>query len=172
MAIIVPVVGDPIDVSHGISVANELNDIGTLQVKQLAADVSKTGTSFSDITGLSFAVVSGREYAWEAYLFYEAANVNTGLSVSHNHGGGDSKQLILIYGAAAGNTSTTSYNSGTDTNTGTSTVASSGAIYMVVVTGYYFCTSTGTFAMRYQRNGTSATVTIKKGSVLRAHSVA
>ena len=52
--------------------------IGAVQGVVLAADVSKSASSWSDITGLTAAVLNGRAYGFKACLIYEASSTSGG----------------------------------------------------------------------------------------------
>lgn len=138
----------------------------------LNADLTANPSSFSDVTGLTCAVTNGREYAWEAWGTHAEANVNTGVSLGFNHPGGTCSSWTEIYPGGATSAVVTEFNAAVNTNGGTNTNTGTGSGRYWHMRGTYQCTADGTFAIRYQRNGTSANVTIGKGSILVMHSVA
>jgi hypothetical protein len=159
----VPAAGDPIVTSWGQAVANHANHFIPLY---MSADVSKTGNTYSDITGLSFAVVSGKEYLLDLNLWYDVAGTSTGLSVAYdlsNSATGTVRAIVQIFGNASATAATSEELSAEDTATGTSSTDAT-TIRLIRWTGLYRCTADGTFALRYKRNGTSTTVTIYAGS--------
>lgn len=157
----VPSDNDDIITSWGISVADHANHFIPLI---MSADITKSGSTFSDVTDLTFACTSGKAYNIHLFLTYEAAGTSTGLSVGFNHPGGTARAYVEIHGPTSAATHTDEWLSATNTATGTSTVNSSSTIYGIEWKGRYVCTSTGTFALRYKRNGSSANVTIHQGS--------
>lgn len=156
----VPVAGDPATISWAQDVANHANHVIPLY---MSADVSKTGSSFSDVTGLTFACTSGKTYNIQLCGSYTVGGTNTGIGLGFNSPGGTTRIRSQIFGNGSPTGSTTEWLSSTDTATGTSTTDST-AVRHWVMTGTYVCTSSGTFAIRYNRNGTSTTVTIFAGS--------
>lgn len=156
----VPSAGDPVTVAWGQAVATHANHLIPVY---MGADVSKTGSSFSDVTGLTFPVTNGKKYAIKLWGTYTVGGTSTGLSLGYNSPGGTTRLFVRIYGNASATGSTSEVLSSTDTATGTTTTDST-AVRMWELWGTYACTSSGTFAIRYNRNGTSTTVTIYAGS--------
>lgn len=155
----VPAPGDAIDLSWGQDVANRINHVIPLY---MSSDVSKTSGSFSDVTGLTFPVVNGKFYTINLVGSYTVGGTSTGIGIGYTSPGGTTRLLATLY--------STSYISGSnewlsssDTATGTSTTHST-AEHQFQLRGTYQCTSDGTFAIRYNRNGTSTTVAILAGS--------
>ncbi len=156
----VPAAGDAVDASWGQAVANHANHLIPVY---MTADVSKTGNSFSNITGLTFDVVNGKSYAFDLVLWYDVGGTSTGLAIAVNHPGGHVRMRSVIGGNASATGTTSEWILSTDTATGTTTTDAV-ARRDIRLTGNYTCTGDGTFAFRYQRQGTSTTVTIYAGS--------
>jgi len=156
----VPSAGDPITIAWGQQSANHANHLIPIY---MGSDVSKTGSSFSDVTGLTFAVTNGKRYNVRLSGAYTVGGTSTGLSLGFNSPGGTTRLFVRIYGNGGATTAATEVLSTTDTATGTSTTDST-SVRMWELWGIYQCTSDGTFAIRYNRNGTSTTVTIYAGS--------
>lgn len=156
----VPSAGDPITVAWGQQVANHANHLIPLC---MSSDVGKTGSSFTTVSGLSFEVVSGKSYNIQLSGDYTVGGTSTGLSLGFSSPGGTTRLFCRIYGNGSATGSTTEVLSATDTATGTSTTDSTSRRHWEL-NGVYACTASGTFAIRYNRNGTSTTVTIYAGS--------
>ena len=162
-----------LDASSNAAVAGYFSVLGVReQVAMLTAGETKSTNTFGDVTGLTLPVVNGREYAFEAWGMHSEANTATGVSLGVNHPGGTFYTWTEIYPGGATTTVVNEFNAATDTNTGTSTCTSINVGRYWHMRGVYQCTADGTFAIRYKRNGTSANVTIDKGSVLVMRSVA
>lgn len=156
----VPSAGDPATIAWAQSVANHANHLIPLY---MSADVSKTGSSFSDVTGLTFAVTNGKSYNIQLVGSYTVGGTSTGLSLGFSSPGGTSRIHSTIFSSAYDSSAWTEWLSSTDTATGTSTTHTT-AVHQFRLYGTYACTASGTFAIRYNRNGTSTTVTIYAGS--------
>lgn len=156
----VPVAGDPATISWAQDVANHANHVIPLY---MSADVNKTSSSFSDITGLTFAVTNGKCYSIRLQLSYTVGGTSTGLSIGFSSPGGTCRLFTRIYGNGSATGVTSEVLSSSDTATGTSSTDST-ALRLIEVFGTFVCTSDGTFALRYNRNGTSTTVTVYAGS--------
>lgn len=68
----------------------------------LAADVTKNNTTFSDVTGLSWSVVSGTQYQFECRVRYTSSATTTGSRWSLN----GPTFSVLAYTSSYGNTTT------------------------------------------------------------------
>lgn len=156
----VPSAGDPITVAWGQSVANHANHLIPLY---MSADVSKTSSSFSTITGLSFACTSGKTYAIRLQGTHTVGGTSTGLKLGFDSPGGTTRLFARIYGNGADTTAFTEVLSSSDTASN-ATTSDSTSVRMWELFGTYVCTSTGTFSIRYARGGTSTTVTVYAGS--------
>lgn len=165
MGVTVPAAGDDIEASWGIDVATRINNLSLV----LSADVPTSSASWADLTGLTFACTSGKNYSFELALTYESSSTSGGPVVGFNHPGGTCHMLVDYYGDTSATVSQTEAQNGTDGTGGSSGVATAntgGANYFIRATGRYQCTSTGTFAIRMKRN-TTGTVTFHKGCLLR-----
>lgn len=165
MGVTVPAAGDDIEASWGIDVATRINNLSLV----LSADVTTSSASWADLTGLTFACTSGKNYSYTLILTYESSSTSGGPVVGFNHPGGTCHMLIDYYGDTSATVSQTEAQNGTNGTGGSSGVATAntgGANYFIRAVGRYQCTSTGTFAIRMKRN-TTGTVTFHKGCLLR-----
>lgn len=156
----VPSAGDAIATAWGQSVANHANHLIPLG---MTADASTSSGSFGDVTGLSFAAVSGKAYAIRLGGTYAVGGTTTGIGIGFTGPGGSTRLFVRIYGNGSPTGVTSEVVTSSDTGTGTSTTDST-ATRMWEAWGTFVCTSTGTWKLRFNRNGTSATVTIHSGS--------
>ncbi len=157
----VPSAGDPIITSWGQDVANHANHLIPVYA---TADATTTSTSFGTITGMSFAVVNGKEYSFGSLaLYYTVGGTSTGLKVGYTAPSGTCRLYTRIYGNGSDIAATNEVLGANDTATGTTTTDST-AGRLIEMFGVYRCTADGTFSLRFARAGTSTTVTIYKGS--------
>lgn len=164
MSITVPTDGDPVIASWGNDVATQLNHMIPVI---MSADFPLTSVSFptvGDITGLTFTCVSGKVYNIQLCGTYTVGGTSTGLGLGYNHPGGTARLLSeILSSSTSDSTPDTEWLIATDTATGTSTTDTTNSHFWSL-RGIYQCTSDGTFAVRANRNGTSTTVTLIKGS--------
>ncbi len=156
----VPSAGDPITVAWGQAVAQHANHLIPLY---MSADVSKTGNTFSTITGLSFDCVNGNEYTIRLNGTYSVGGTSTGIAIGFESPGGTTRLMSRIWGSGGATTVTNETLATSDTATGTTTTAST-SIQHWELFGTYQCTVSGTFNIRYARGGSSTTVTVYAGS--------
>lgn len=156
----VPSAGDPITVAWGQSVANHANKLIPVIV---SADVSKTSSSMSTVTGLTFPCVNGKVYTVNLVLTYTVGGTSTGIAFGFDHPGGAARIFSTIFGNASATGSTSEWLTAVDTATGTTTTDAA-STRQALYRGTYSCTADGTFSVRYARGGTSTTVTVSQGS--------
>ena len=108
---------------------------------------------FTDVTGLTFPVVSGQTYAFYFYVVFQSAQVNTGHKCSVNAPAGTLDFHVLnqiIANAAAGAaTWTERHNTVRDDMTLLTSTIAAAADLICIVQGRYVCTANGTFAVRF-----------------------
>jgi hypothetical protein len=157
--------GQDITEAWGDSVATELN---RTQNVLLTADVSKAASSWSDITGLTAPVVAGRRYIVRATLIWNNDSTG-GIRLGFNHPGGTFRAIVRYTGETAADAFINEFQTTTDGGTGVTSVDTSSTPRVIVAEGTYKCTSSGTFALRYYRNGAgTATVVEASGFTLIA----
>lgn len=169
MSIDAPAVGERIVYTFAADVAEQLNKSYPLT---LDADESTNAAaaSASDVTGLTFPVLTGKSYEISLRLDYSCANTNQGIGIGIRHPGGTAHGLFRATGPSGFATETLERlfenAAATDELTTYATVGSGGSHYVVEATVFYACTADGTFAIRKARNGTpgSTGVTLYKGS--------
>lgn len=160
-----PTAGTNGDASWAQDVAAALN----LGGKILAADVTTSSGSFSDLTGLSFPCTNGKVYNIEVELWYEHSSTSGGPVIGFDHPGGTGHMFIVYAGETSAVSSDTEAQNGTDGSgggAGVATVNGAGNTYSIRGWAKYVCTSTGTWTLRFKRN-TTGTLTIQKGSAIR-----
>lgn len=138
-------------------------EINRTQSVLLAADVSKAASSWSDITGLTAAVLNGRRYLLRAFLLWTQSSTSGGVKVGVNHPGGQFRGLVRYTGETAADALVTEFHTVTDDGAGVATADASATPRVVMIEGRYNCTADGTFALRYFRN-TTGTAAILEGS--------
>lgn len=162
MGVTVPSAGDSITASWGSDVATRINNMSLT----LSANVTTSSGTFSDLTGLTFACTSGKNYTIEVILTYDSSSTSGGPVVGFNHPGGTCHMLIIYSGETSATSQDVEAISATDTGTGVATANTAGANYFIRAWVRYQCTSNGTFALRIKRN-TAGTQTFHKGSGMR-----
>lgn len=164
MTVPVPVAGDEGVYTWGSAVATQLNRMIPLDT---TADQSSDSTSLADVTGLTFAVTSGRRYNGTLRLWYSASSTAQGCQVGVSCPAGDVLATITTYGQSSPSGTTGSVLASSGSATGVTTTDDNGAARRhIIVHLDYDCTADGTFAIQFRRGGTSGStgVTIRKGS--------
>ena len=138
--------------------------VSPINLVVLSADVANSTTTIADVTGLSFAVISGVTYRFRATIIYTAAATTTGSRWSIN---GPATSL-LSYSSRYGITATTAtanytntYNIPAAANTGSP--ATTGNI--AVIEGVLTPSANGTVIIRFASELASA-ITAKAGSTI------
>lgn len=135
-------------------------------IARLSSDVTTTSSTLSNIAGLSFPVISGETWTFEAELAVTGVTDGTFYGVD-----GPTASAVLMN--VWGNTSavgTYSYNRVTAMATA-STVAmatSNGTALYIRLTGSFVATSSATFTLQFKSVTNGNTSTVKAGSFLRA----
>lgn len=147
-----------------------------LDVKlRVAADVTFATTSFADITGLTYPVESGKQYAFEAYVFHIENASTTGFRLGIN---GPSMTAMRINGFTvfAGSITAATFAAATadvaalDTSVlgVTTSSAATPQVAIAHMSGWFNPSAAGTFAVRAQSEvAVAAGVTVKQGSWCR-----
>lgn len=163
MTVPVPVAGDEGVYTWGAAVANQLNREIQLMT---TADQSSNSTTLADVTGLTFAVESGRHYNGTLRLTYSVSATNQGCQIGVSCPTGDVLATITTYGQSSPSGTTGSVLASSGSATGVTTTDDNGtARRHIIVHLDYDCTADGTFAIQFRRGGTSGSTgaTIRKG---------
>ncbi len=143
------------------------SEVNRYQTAVLTGDVSKAASSYSDITGLTAAVVNGRAYAIEGCIIWAQSSTSGGIRVSSNNPGGNVRLMASYTGETGPEAFVHNWQTTTDdAASGVSTADLADTPRLVDIRGRYICTSDGTFALRYFRVS-AGTLTIQEGSWLR-----
>ena len=123
----------------------------------LGSNVTNVGTTFEDVTGLSFAVTAGKTYKWRATITYTAT---AAISLSTN-GPATSLNNARFTTALAATTNVVSNQTAYDA--GSNTAASGNGLS--TADGIFRVTASGTWIIRF-RCATAGLFTVRAGSVL------
>lgn len=144
------------------------------QTLRVASDVVNATTSFADITGLTCPMISGRKYAFEAFLFHQTNATTTAAYFGVNIGAAPTS--LIVAGANQITSSVTAAGYGAvaavtarDTAILTAGTTGPGAnTFMANIFGSIQPSADGTFAMRLASEVAVASgLTVKAGSFLR-----
>jgi len=137
---------------------------------RVASDiVYSTAATMADVTGLTAALKSGRNYAFECHLFHISALNTTGAQFAVNIG---AAPTTLVVGTISGVTNSVtagviSLGSATARDTAvTAQTTGSAAITITIMSGFITPSADGTFAIRATAE-VSANMTVKAGSWLK-----
>ena len=124
---------------------------------------------FVDITGLTFPVVSGTDYAFEFYITFRSAATTTGWRAGVNCPAGTldfwAGSDVIANGAAGVATHTERHNTVRDDMTLLTATITQNVDLNVRIKGRYLCTANGTFAARFANELASNTqIVVQKGS--------
>jgi hypothetical protein len=124
---------------------------------------------FVDITGLTFPVVSGTDYAFDFYITFQSAAATTGWKAGVNCPAGPldfwAGSPTVANGAAGVATHTERHNTVRDDMTLLTATVTQAVDLNVQIRGRYLCTANGTFAARFANELASNTqVVVQKGS--------
>lgn len=125
--------------------------------------------TFVDITGLTFAVVNGTDYAFEFYITFRSAATTTGWKAGVNCPAGKldfwAGSDIIANGAAGVATHTERHNVVRDDMTLLTATITQAVDLNVRIKGRYLCTENGTFAARFANElAANTNVVVQKGS--------
>ena len=124
---------------------------------------------FVDITGLTFAVTSGVDYAFEFYITFQSAATTTGWKAGVNAPAGTldfwAGSDVIANGAAGVATHTERHNTVRDDMTLLTATITAAVDLNVRIKGRYLCTANGTFAARFANELAANTqIVVQKGS--------
>lgn len=133
-----------------------------IQHTMLSGDVVMNGTSFVDMTGLSFPVLANKRYWFKFCIITTSAAISTGHAWSIN---GPTFSNLMYYSSYASSTTAVQYNNGVSTyNTGTVT-ANNATRAIGTIEGIIDTTASGD-VVASARSENVNTVTAKAGSVI------
>lgn len=139
---------------------------------RVANDVSNSTTSFADVTGLTYPLLSGRKYLIDCVLFHLSAATTTGAQFGYNIGAAPTvAQFANISGVTNSVTAgAISLGSATARDTAiTAQTTGSANVTMTHIAGYIQPSADGTFAIRLVSEVSTSAVTVKAGSWLTIH---
>jgi hypothetical protein len=123
----------------------------------LGSNVTNVGTGFEDVTGLSFAVTSGKTYKWRATLSYASTATMTVSSNGPTTSLNNARFTTSLAATTNAITNQTVYDAGAN-----APVSNNG---LVTADGIFRVTASGTWTIRF-RCSTAAAMTVRAGSVL------
>ena len=155
-----PSVGDGTQQSWAAAVAAEIN---RTQSAVLVADVSKAASSWSDVTGLTASVVSGKFYLVRGFLTWTNSSTSGGIRIGFNFPTGNLRALVRFSGETAADALINEWHTVANDGAGVATVDAAATGRLAMFEGRYQCSADGTFAIRYYRN-TTGTALVQAGS--------
>lgn len=167
--------GTNIKTINGSSVLGAGNLVvgGGASINTLRTTVNQTINAgagvFTDITGLTFPVVAGTDYAFEFYITFQSAATTTGWRAGVNCPAGTldfwAGSDVIANGAAGVATHTERHNTVRDDMTLLTATITQAVDLNVRIRGRYLCTANGTFAARFANELASNTqIVVQKGS--------
>ena len=132
-------------------------------------DQTINGTAWQDITGLTFPVTAGQDYAFDFYITFRSANAGTGFRFGLN-GPAGTLDYFQTYQTIANSTTAgvATWLQRHDTNFNSMTLLTSTVTANVDlhcrITGRFKCTATGTFAARVASERANNDLVVQKGS--------
>ncbi len=153
--------GDEIMATWLSAVAAQLN---RTQCAVLTSDVSKTSTSWSDITGLTLPVLAGKFYRVRATIIWDQSSTSGGIRIGANFPSGNYLAMTRFTGETSDTAFVNERHTVADDGTGVATADGTSA-RQCFIEGRYACDADGTFALRYRAN-TTGTAKIQVGSTL------
>ena len=143
---------------------------GMTTLKKTADQTINAGAGvFIDITGLTFPVVAGVDYAFHFYITFQSASTATGWKAGVNCPAGTldfwAQSDVISNGAAGVATHTERHNTVRDDMTLLTVTITQAVDLAVRIEGRYKCTANGTFAARFANELASNTqIVVQKGS--------
>lgn len=143
---------------------------GITTLKTTADQTINAGAAtFVDITGLTFPVVAGVDYAFHFYITFRSAQTTTGWKSGVNHPGGTldfwAKSDVIANGAAGVATHTERHNVNVNDMTQLTATVTANVDLSIIIEGRYKCTVSGTFAARFANElAANTNLVVQKGS--------
>lgn len=135
---------------------------GTGSARRVAANVSNSTVSFSDITGLTWTATSGTSYSFQCSIYFASAISTTGIGLAVN---GPTASLIRYQAIIP--TTATAQSSFPATTYDASTTLGTAALTTVLearVTGTVIPSANGTLAIRFRSEVAASAITVQAGS--------
>lgn len=155
----------------GASTAHSHAGGGGLNLLKKTADqtINAGAAVFTDITGLTFSVVSGTDYAFHFYITFQSAAATTGWKAGVNCPAGAldfwAQSAVIANGAAGVATHTERHNTVRDDMTLLTATITQAVDLAIRIEGRYKCTANGTFAARFANELAANTqLVVQKGS--------
>lgn len=130
-----------------------------------------TAATFSDVTGLTVALKSGKKYCFESHLYHISNATTTGAQFGVNIGAAPTALQIATIDTVTGSVTASVHSAGAATARDTAATAQttgSAAVTMGILSGFIQPSADGTFAIRCTSEVTVASgVIVKAGSWLR-----
>jgi hypothetical protein len=135
-----------------------------LQYSYLSSDVLTNSTSYSNITGLSFPVKSGKKYYFNFTIPYSSVATSSGAKLSIN---GPSNSYLAYYSVFPSSTTVASYNNALSSYDLPSAATNNNPLNNIAkIEGIIHVSSDGTLIGRFGCETGNQTITAKKGSVV------
>jgi len=145
----------------------------TIDVKlRVTSDYVNATTSFTDITGLTYPIESGKHYCFEAHLYHRSDATTSGSQFGVNGPAMTAMNLMGIQQITASVTAATYGSSAAVTALDTAAVVETTGpgtnTFLAIISGWVNPSAAGTFAMRGKSEVAAASgLTVKAGSWLR-----
>jgi len=145
-------------------------NVGLTLLKTTANQTINAGAAtFVDITGLTFPVVNGVDYAFHFYITFQSAAAATGWKSGVNHPGGTldfwAQSEVIANGPAGVATHTERHNTAVDDMTLLTATVTQAVDLAIRIEGRYKCTANGIFAARFANELNANTdIVVQKGS--------
>jgi len=143
---------------------------GIITLKKTSNQTINGGASvFVDITGLTFPVVNGVDYAFKFYIVFQSAITTTGWRASVNHPGGTVDHFATVQTVINNpiplSTWLHKHNVGVDEMSIQASTVTALVDLVFIIEGRYMCTANGTFAARFANELAANTdIVVQKGS--------
>lgn len=145
------------------------NTIGSaLSAAVLASDVTNnngTANTIADVTGLSFAVTSGKKYHFKFVIQYTAAATTTGSRWSIS-GPGGTMRYSSKYSLTTTSMTTIEGSTAHDIPAASNATSAATAGNIAIVEGFYEASSNGSVIARFASEVSSSAIVAKAGSVV------
>ena len=132
----------------------------------MSIDDTRDNVTFETVTGLTFPVAAGKNYGIIGAGTWKHSSTAGGLVLGFKHPGGNCRGLFEYTGATSTTSNTRDWSTVQDSGSGVSNANAADTVYAWWIPVLrYQCTVSGTFELRFKRNGGGIT-TIQAGSSL------
>jgi hypothetical protein len=136
-------------------------------IVRLTVDRVTNNTAFADITGMSFAAASSKDYLVEAYLIFTTAATTTGINLAVNGPASPTALAGQTVGCTAAGTIAGRMFNAYNNSGGTLTAAIAGNNFISMSFIIRNGANAGTIILRFATEVAGSAVTVKVGSILR-----